>query len=844
MEDSEALNSRLCNSVDGAMLASSSFKESDILGNDSALYEKFLLDDLDSYWDDLSARLTVSRMVGDSVIKGMVNAVSEEAAQRIALKEAEVAVLSDRLKCYEAGAVQCNRMGPFMMMPKLPRIMETEGLDKSSSELRLELDYNEQLIGLRIAVEKQLDRLTDDLGSLKCLSSGKANEVVTEIDDRVDALKRTIETVFKQVSCGFGSLMVSVLDSHWENEFQNEVNAMLVQDYIKDIYDKFETKLWEQSRVINNLNKKWQEKLGELALMREELDGISRSLLSSETGSLFSQNSLDVFEEWNNGKRKDHIHWKVLGNHHYANCEENGLILMERSEEYEKTMSEVADSPQIKGMTKEEVIVYYKTEMIKMRRQHDSALQEKTEELFSLKREFLKERGSLHLRKDKEFELLRKKIPDIILKLDGILQVEEKSPLVHDDQFHSLKERIDALYSENQHLRGLLGDKRKEVSCLSSQVSETASQMTLHSSAEASLLKQIKKLKCDIKDVNFETSIRDELSKVILRDFITQHERNQDDIEIEAKIVQEIDSIIFRGLADDCVSAMKAIVVRHQTESISLQQVISQKEKAICLLNDENGKLKQVVSSLTVLMEEKKRIEVETDSTLNQQKVRFDLLCQELCILKDKVGKQEVLISEKTIELDSTKNRLNEALRQIDRYEMDVSNLNQKVKNTSDVLEEAQKQNNVLNSIIKEKQKLLSSSEMQAERMDSVIVSLKQLSEQVADVENKMEAKIEQNKSRLKVLTHQCNSTMRQYGTLKKKELWYKKMLDIRYSNLQKAEAEVDLLGDEVDALLSLLGKIYIALDHYSPVLRHYPGVMEILKLVQRELKGENTKLM
>lgn len=36
---------------------------------------------------------------------------------------------------------------------------------------------------------------------------------------------------------------------------------------------------------------------------------------------------------------------------------------------------------------------------------------------------------------------------------------------------------------------------------------------------------------------------------------------------------------------------------------------------------------------------------------------------------------------------------------------------------------------------------------------------------------------------------------------------------------------QVDLLGDEVDALLRLLEKMYIALDHYSPILQHYPGV-------------------
>lgn len=39
---------------------------------------------------------------------------------------------------------------------------------------------------------------------------------------------------------------------------------------------------------------------------------------------------------------------------------------------------------------------------------------------------------------------------------------------------------------------------------------------------------------------------------------------------------------------------------------------------------------------------------------------------------------------------------------------------------------------------------------------------------------------------------------------------------------------QVDLLGDEVDALLRLLEKIYVALDHYYPVLKHYSGVSQI----------------
>lgn len=38
-------------------------------------------------------------------------------------------------------------------------------------------------------------------------------------------------------------------------------------------------------------------------------------------------------------------------------------------------------------------------------------------------------------------------------------------------------------------------------------------------------------------------------------------------------------------------------------------------------------------------------------------------------------------------------------------------------------------------------------------------------------------------------------------------------------------ETQVDLLGDQVETLLSILGKIYMGLDHYSPILQHYPGV-------------------
>uniref|UniRef100_A0A8R7UJT3 Uncharacterized protein n=1 Tax=Triticum urartu TaxID=4572 RepID=A0A8R7UJT3_TRIUA len=52
-------------------------------------------------------------------------------------------------------------------------------------------------------------------------------------------------------------------------------------------------------------------------------------------------------------------------------------------------------------------------------------------------------------------------------------------------------------------------------------------------------------------------------------------------------------------------------------------------------------------------------------------------------------------------------------------------------------------------------------------------------------------------------------------------------MLETRRSELQKAEAKVVILGDKVNTHVSLLEKIYVTLDHYSPTLQKYTGLLD-----------------
>ncbi|KAG1348239.1 WPP domain-associated protein [Cocos nucifera] len=851
VENSEALDERLGTSADGSLSSSGSFKGNENIGNDSAFYEKFLLDDLDSYWDEINDRLSISRMVSDSVIKGIVNAVVEEAAAKIASKEAEIATLNEMLRSCKSDAALSNRLAPVVMLPKPSAIMveiekTNSELHKIYSDVSIDSNYAEQLGRIKFAAEEQLHRLQEDLQDLKTsncygridggsMDSGmcsilrkvKADEKFLRIDGQIDDLKVMLASGYEQINDIFCSVKTSIWEKQWEHEFQKEISNFMIQNSIRGLQDEFETKLYEQRGLINTLIKNWQEKVAELATLREELDDISKSLWSSE-------NNHESFEEWSSAKRKEVFPRKVLGNHHFpSHPEENGTIMMEKSEDSGKVMLEVAELSQLKHMTKEELVSYFKTEMTKMRRHHESALQEKTEDLFRLKRDFLKKKGSSPFRKDKDYELLKKKIPEVILKLNEILLEKEKLPPFHDDhdEVCRLKERIDCLFSENQHLRGLLLDKRKEVKHLSSQVSGAMSQISLHSSVEASFQKQIMKFKGDLEDMKMEISIRDELYNIILRELISKHKCIMEDIKFETISLQEIDSVIIKGVAWDAISTINPAISKYHTEKAHLETKIFEKDKALRLEIEENKKLKQRIASLSSVMKEKEKLAIETGSTLMQQKKQFDLVHQELGLSRDQVRKQEILISDFKVESYSMKSRLNEAMQQIHQYELEINQLNEKLRSAMDALEEEGKQKAMLHHIIEEKQKSLSLFDTkggeQARHLDHIIVTAMELSKAVVDFESRSAERIKWTESRLNMLTHQFEPLVKQAILLKKKEFWYKQILEIRCSNLQKAEAEVDLLGDEVDALLGLLGKIYVALDHYSPVLQHYPGLSE-----------------
>lgn len=833
-------------------------QESEVLGDE-------ILENLESYFQDIDDRLTISRMVSDSVIRGMVNAVKEEADEKINQKELEVAKLKDMLHCYHVGADENEFLGSPLTCHE----------SKSASHCRMYYNLpdafvehdrmKESLGGLRNVAKEQFKKLKKEIdgirgcSSIKKISSGseplglggileeKVPKRWTDVDIMLESLKATIDTVHERVEDMFDSSKASLCAWQQEQEFRAEIEGMVIKNCVRSLQQDFEERILDQNvQVCGNESVNWLEKIKDISSLRQELDAISKSLSIHESRQLASLGSLEISEEWSNDKKADHFHRKSLSSHVSSSTliwEGNG-----KHEDSNSNIPENSDPAKLKQMSSNELI----TEMTKMRRNHESKVQEITEENFRLMRELLrlKERGSsLPLKKDNELDVLKRKIPHFISKLDDIL-VENKKLCAfgeNSENLGSLKDRMESLLLDNRQLRDLLSDKKKEVKCLLSQVSEDHL-------FEA-------KLSCAIEDAQIKASIGEDVYKCVLRELIGQIKCVTEESDLECNIMQEIyeiifkeaaylakprsmfeiedsdiESIIMQGLcwivfkgalkdAEEKVSNLNLKYIDENKIRVSLEMEALEKEEALRLELVDKEKLKQEIRSLAESMEEKEKLVQETTVALAKEKERSELASQKM---------------------DNLQDEMNKALEQIEIYKVETCELNQNLELIMKQLRDVDEERIMIHAVAQEKQNALSlvnNKEREHQKQMELIIALAQgLLNSVAGFECRVTENISNISLRLDNLSSESHLLIPNANVLRRTGLLYKQRFEKRCSDLEKAEAEVDLLGDEVEALLSLLEKIYIGLDHYSPILQHYPGIIEVLKLVKRELSGESTR--
>ncbi|ONI00074.1 hypothetical protein PRUPE_6G066700 [Prunus persica] len=686
-----------------------------------------LVEEFDSYWQDINYRLTVSRVVSDTVIKGMV----QEAAEKIADKELEVTKLKEMLHVYHED-VENEFLASLAISQESNRLVKQGTKDKihpSSLEAILEYDRIEQsLSSLRGATKEEFKKLEAEIDSIR----GSSVKIISEllglsdilqhkvsdrwgigVDRTLNCLKSAIETGFQQVEQMVRLSKADVREWQQEQELKAEIEAFVMRNCIW----RFEEKIWDRFYSDKNVNGHGRMKQ-RISGLRQELDAISKSPTSTSSSSSSSS-------------------WEENGTH-----------------------------------DKDELINYYNTEMTELKRNHESKVQDITEQLFSLGRELLKERGSsLPSKKNKEFDMLRRRISEVISKLDDILVENEPKATfgIDEESLSRLKDRLESLLSENAQLRDLLTDKKREIKCLSLQVSEAAEKMSEHnggSSSQLFLAEAKERLEQDAAAALEKEKERYELAAQELENVRGEIEH----LNMESIIMQEIVVVIFR-------EALKDAEMENLEKGKQLEVEVANKEK----LNQK----------ILFLAEAKKRLEQEAAAALEKEKERCELAAQEL---------------------ENLRGESNAAHRNlVEIHKADICKLDQML---LDVNQE--KQNAV--SLFEAKERKFK------QQLKSLVVYSCGLLRAITDFECRVTRDISGNPSRLKSLSSQSRSLKQKAKVLVKRKILYKQGFERKCSDLEKAEAEVDLLGQEVDTLSSLVEKIYMALDHYSPILQHYSG--------------------
>ncbi|CAL9235544.1 unnamed protein product [Arabidopsis halleri] len=790
------------------------------------------LEDLDSYWEDINDRLTISRVVSDSIIRGMITAIESEAAEKIAQKDLELSRIRETLLLYHVGSEE-NESSESRLMHDNKACLDTQdeltqgslsSLKKTARKQLLMLV--EELTNLReyIHINGSGATVDDSLGLDSSLHETRSKTV----DQMLDSLKSILETVLKRKND-------MELPSSWQQEHdcQKEIESAVVTSFVRSLKDEYEQRLLDQKAEFGGTRSLILGNVKEITGLRQELEAIRKSFLDHENG--------DEAGEVGDRKRVEQLHRKMSGSlNSVSSVWENG----KHEESSTGLMPEYNEA--LKHMSRDDLIRHFKIEMNKMKRDHDYEIQELTEQCFTFKRKYLNltERGSFSfMGKDKELEALKKKIPFVISKLDKILMEDEK--LVSEGKNDAdVKRQLDSLFLENRQLKDSLSDAAEKMSQLSQ--------------AEADHRELIQKLESDVEDSHVEASVYEDVYGCFITEFVGQIKCAKQETDLEPSMLKEAYELLLEDFAskeareskefeDSCVESVmmeeccsviyKEAVKEAHKKIVELNMHVTEKEGTLRSEMVDKERLKEDIHRLGCLVKEKENLVQTAENKLATERKKVEVVSQQINDLQSQVEQQGTEIQDKSEALRVVSAR---ELEKVEGYETKISNLREELELAIESLKEIKDEK-------RKTEEKLSATKAEKETLKKQLVSLDlvvppKLIKGFDFLEGLIAEKMQKTNSRLKNMQSQLSDLSLQINEVKGKASTYKQRLEKKCCDLQKAETEVDLLGDEVETLLDLLEKIYIALDHYSPILKHYPGIIEILRLVRRELSGESKR--
>lgn len=242
--------------------------------------------------------------------------------------------------------------------------------DRDGEFCELKNSVNQQVWNIRQKLEPDYNRLRDQ--------GGIDNEKVEQMGSDIDILKETLDVAFGKMSNAIFLSEVAPIEQQWRWGVEKDTFSVLLRGLMWDLQEMFEGKIWRQERWVPvGFSTLWPGLMEEVAGLKSELS----SLLGQH--EVMQVKSDDLLQE----KLK---HGELLG----EDSEEDGN--------------------------------HYVAKMIKS---HESFIRKKSaeaEELNLLRREIMREKMNSSCRREKEPVGLKKRVQEVLVKLENFMEWSDK----------------------------------------------------------------------------------------------------------------------------------------------------------------------------------------------------------------------------------------------------------------------------------------------------------------------------------------------------------------------------------------------------------------------------------
>ncbi|XP_022764305.1 uncharacterized protein LOC111309538 [Durio zibethinus] len=327
-------------------------------------------------------------------------------------------------------------------------------------------------------------------------------------------------------------------------------------------------------------------------------------------------------------------------------------------------------------------------------------------------------------------------------------------------------------------------------------------------------------------------SIKDDVCNVFLAEMIKELEMKIYAFSIESLIREEV-------LQSVIVEAVKEADNWNQDRSSNNLFSIDNLRTSL----RENGKenLTLTLDRLVKFMEEEEALIQGACSEIKQQKMRPDLVGSVFDELDEHEHFQRLFTNEQNSS-NSAYSKLGKALQQLDYGKVLLSEFGFQLGVSVGNSEWHHKEMTPLIATRHcRKPSIHQTKDIEEAKMniyESLLIPIQELSRTLKSFKYGSCTRLGRHILRLDEIKLQLDLLVELTASLSQKESLYRKAFIRRCENLQMAETEVDLLGDQVDQLQGVLKKIYMALHRHSPVLQQYFEVSEMLKLIEKEIGG------